>query len=373
MLHDPVRRHTHQALTHAIAADAAARDADGGFPRRGFEALERYGHIARPPRGPGRSLELLCLLSAVGRGDLNVGRIFEGHVNALTLVDQCGSASQKTALLGEAAKGAIFGVWNTDRPGDPLRLDGDRLHGAKSFASGVDGLTAAIVTVDTADGRQMLVVPTAGLVVDRTWWNPSGMRASGSHVVSANGLAVTEEMMLGKPGDYIAEPWFSGGAIRFLAVQTGGLHAVFDCALDHLEATGRGASPYQAHRLGLMAAAVQTSYGWLTAGAEAWEQAMRGIGDRAAAQRFIATVQGARAVVERAALDVLELAERAVGAAGFNAPHPLERLDRDLRTYLRQPNPDGALAAFGEAVLEGAWRPGFPPHAPHADRSAARC
>ena len=27
------------------------------------------------------------------------------------------------------------------------------------------------------------------------------------------------------------------------------------------------------------------------------------------------------------------------------APHPLERLIRDLRTYLRQPNPDAALAA----------------------------
>ena len=39
------------------------------------------------------------------------------------------------------------------------------------------------------------------------------------------------------------------------------------------------------------------------------------------------------------------------------APYPLERLMRDLRTYLRQPNPDGALASVGAAVTEGVWLP----------------
>jgi len=42
------------------------------------------------------------------------------------------------------------------------------------------------------------------------------------------------------------------------------------------------------------------------------------------------------------------------------APHPLERLIRDLRTYLRQPNPDRALAAVGTAVSNGSWAPGQP-------------
>ena len=40
------------------------------------------------------------------------------------------------------------------------------------------------------------------------------------------------------------------------------------------------------------------------------------------------------------------------------APHPLERLMRDLRTYLRQPNPDGALAMLGTAIADRAWAPG---------------
>jgi hypothetical protein len=55
---------------------------------------------------------------------------------------------------------------------------------------------------------------------------------------------------------------------------------------------------------------------------------------------------------------VLDEAERAVGAAGMIAPHPLERLVRDLRTYLRQPNPDGALTSLGSSIANGIWVPG---------------
>jgi hypothetical protein len=68
-------------------------------------------------------------------------------------------------------------------------------------------------------------------------------------------------------------------------------------------------------------------------------------------------MNAARGAIERAALNVMELAERSVGAAGMMAPHPLERLMRDLRTYLRQPNPDGALASIGAAVTNGVWLP----------------
>jgi hypothetical protein len=37
---------------------------------------------------------------------------------------------------------------------------------------------------------------------------------------------------------------------------------------------------------------------------------------------------------------------------GLLRPHPVERLGRDLRLYLRQPAPDAALATAGAYVLE---------------------
>jgi alkylation response protein AidB-like acyl-CoA dehydrogenase len=67
--------------------------------------------------------------------------------------------------------------------------------------------------------------------------------------------------------------------------------------------------------------------------------------------RVSAYVNLARSAVERAGLDVLELVHRSVGLAGFLRTHPIERVSRDLATYLRQPAPDRALTAAAAYVL----------------------
>lgn len=351
-----------RGLSQAIAGHAAARDADGGFPAEAFAELVQRGHVAAPPLGSAEMGVLLRLLAAVGRGDLSTGRIYEGHVNALALVESHASPVQRRALRDVAAAGGLFGVWNTDDPADPLRIDGDHFAGRKTFASGVDGLARAIVTVDDPAGRQMFVVPVAALGVDRGWWRPLGMRASGSHVADLSGIRVDPSWRLGPPGAYVAQPWFSAGAIRFLAVQVGGMHAVLDIAVAHLGGAKRAANPHQALRLARMGAAVETGYLWLARAADLWSAAARDESDGSAG-RLLAAANGARLVVEGAALSVLEEAERAIGAAGFIAPHPFERTMRDLRTYLRQPNPDGAAEAFGAAIAGAAWQPGTEPGA----------
>jgi alkylation response protein AidB-like acyl-CoA dehydrogenase len=185
-----------------------------------------------------------------------------------------------------------------------------------------------------------------------------GMRASGSHVVDFTGLRVEPGWYLGQPDAYVAEPWFSAGAIRFVAVQVGGMHALHDIAAAHLRRTDRAGDPYQAHRLARMGIAVETGYLWLDRVGAAWTEAARDPTAEAPARRLLAAANGARLAVETAALGLLEDAERAIGAQGMIAPHPFERRMRDLRVYLRQPNPDGAAAAFGRAIAAGDWTPG---------------
>ncbi len=344
-------------LSRRIGEGAAARDVDGAFPTAAFDLLRGAGLLSKPPIGPDAMKALLRLLAAVGRGDLSVGRIFEGHVNACYLIDRYGSDTQKRRFEEIAAGQGIFGVWNTDAPDDPLRLDGTRLAGKKTFASGVDGLSHAIVTVAGEQGRQMIIVPVDALPVDRSWWRPVGMKASGSHIADMTGSQVRPDWLLGQPDDYIAQPWFSAGAIRFVAVQVGGMHAVFDCAAEHLIRTNRATNPYQAHRLARMGAQVETGYLWLDRLSEAWATAASN--DHAAEPQayLMAAANAGRLVVETAAMSVLAEAEQAIGAAGMIDPHPFERLMRDLRTYLRQPNPDGAAAAFGAAIASRQWSP----------------
>lgn len=343
-------------LIAAIAADAEVRDADGAFPAAAFAALQAAGLTGEPPLEQHDIGGLLRILADIGRGDLSVGRLYEGHVNAVLLIRSFGTVVQQCTYKQVAAKGGLFGVWNTDAPDDPLRLEGGRLVGKKSFASGVDGLSHAIVTAADGGRRRMFVVPLDGLSVDRSWWRPLGMRASGSHIVDFTGLALEPDCMLGEPDDYIRQPWFSAGAIRFAAVQAGGMHGVFDTALQHLRDTQRADAPHQAHRIARMGIAVETAYGWLDRAAEAWA-AIRD-GEASSGEWAIATANATRSAIEACALAVLEDAERSVGLGGLVAPHPLERKIRDLRTYLRQPNPDGALTALGAAIAASFWSPG---------------
>lgn len=344
-------------LAAEIGRDGPARDADGSFPAHAFATLSAAGLIARPPVGTHEMRALLRLLAAVGRGDLSVGRIFEGHVNVCYLIDRYGTDTQRQRMAEIAAADGVFGVWNTDMPDDPLRLEGTRLFGKKNFASGIDGLSHAIVTVTSEAGRQMILIPVGKLGVDRDWWRPLGMRASGSHIADMTGLEIEADWLLGQPADYITEPWFSAGAMRFVAVQVGGMHAVFDTAVEHLIGTKRSTNPYQSHRLAEMGAQVETGYLWLERLAQAWAFAAANPHAPEAQAYLTAAANGGRMVVEAAALAVLQDAEQAIGAAGMIAPHPFERIMRDLRTYLRQPNPDGAAAAFGEAIARREWAP----------------
>ena len=306
---------------------------------------------------------LLTTLRHVGRGSLPAGRIYEGHANALLLIERYGTDAQRAQAAAEAKAGHVFGVWNTEA-GDgvtfqPLPGGGLRLSGAKTFCSGATapggpygaGVTRPFVNGARPDGLwQMAVVPMdeAGARVDPSWWRAEGMRASASARVDFSGVEVGPDRVIGAPGDYLREPAFSGGAIRFAAVQLGGADALAAAAVEHLQALDRlGSSPprpggeAQQLRLGRLATATETGALWLLGAARLLERPGVPVADQ------VSYVQLARGAVERACLDVLEHADAAVGARGLGRPGVLERVGRDLRLYLRQPNPDGALMAGG--------------------------
>jgi alkylation response protein AidB-like acyl-CoA dehydrogenase len=221
------------------------------------------------------------------------------------------------------------------------------LAGGKSFASGAGLVAYALVTARHPDGgRQMLVLPMADHAgrIDRGSWQPMGMRASMSFHVDLDGLAVDSDAFLGAADDYLAEPWFSAGCIRFLAVQLGGALALLRTVHGHLRRTGRAGDPYQIERFARMRVAVETGRLWLDRAAAAFD----GTGT---AEEIIGTANMARHAVEQASTLTMELAGRSVGVQGMLAPHPLERLMRDLSTYMRQPAPDAALASVARAAL----------------------
>ncbi len=307
----------------------------------------------------GRAAELDDL-RAIGYRDLVLGRLLEGHGNALALIARCGTASQRTAADRDAAAGALFGVWNT-APANGVRTetasDGSvELHGRKSFCSGAGTVARALITARDADGSsQMLLVPMDRVTthIDPASWAPLGMLESDSFAVDFTGVRLERDALIGGVDDYDRQPWFGAGAARFVAVQAGGIARLADefAAFAVRRATGDDA--LQMTRLGECAVAAQTAAHWVRACAEAWA-AWDARPDAERQRTLQVTVDAARTATERAALDVLERVERGVGARGLLAPEPFAPLVRDLRMYLRQPAPDLAVARVGRDAFERA-------------------
>ena len=154
--------------------------------------------------------------------------------------------------------------------------------------------------------------------------------------------------MIGVAGDFMRQPHFSGGAWRFCAAHLGAMERLVDLFRDHLVARHRGEDPYQLKRLANCIASAKTAGYWVH------EAARRLSVEEADAASVVAFVNLTRMVTERCALDVMESVQRGVGLVSFIRPHPIERISRDLATYLRQPVPDLAMSDGARAFLASA-------------------
>ena len=354
-------------LIGRIADVASETDDDGTFPEEVFGWLAKAGLLAVTL--PGGNLDdnssntagLLQLLKRIGTGNLSVGRVYEGHINALNLIGLYATPDQKRAWYDDAAQHhRLFSVWNTQAN------DGVRIHamgngryvleGSKTFCSGSGWIGRPLVTGELIGGEQtgwqMCVIPTERVKIipqDARFWQPLGMRASVSYKLDFAGVELGDDDLLGQPGDYFRQPQFSGGAIRFAAVQLGGAEALFDATRALLASMNRTDDSFQKTRLAEMAYLIESGNQWIdTAGRKADEWRKRG----AEADRIVAYANMTRTAIEEICLRVMQLAERSVGARGLMRPLPFERIHRDLTFYLRQPAPDATLADIGQYVLK---------------------
>ncbi len=350
-------------LSEQMAGIAHQTNESEGFPHQEFDWLAAAGLLEVVlPKQPlsfqqQNTASLLQLLKLAGKGNLSVGRIYEGHINALYLIHLFARQTQKKNWYDTLQQSKhIFGVWNTEAQ-DGVSIikqpDGSyMLKGAKTFCSGASWVTRPIVPGKligedgTHLGWQMCILPMEKVhqeAIDPSFWKPMGMKSSVSYKISFEGITLTEDDLLGKPNDYHQQPHFSGGAIRFAAVQLGGAEAIFDATRHYLQTLNRTDDPYQKMRLGEMAILIETGNLWLR---QAGEQADQHSEEDATINYANMT----RTAIEKICIEIMQLAERCVGARGLLQPHPFSRLHADLTTYLRQPAPDAALAQVGHYV-----------------------
>lgn len=354
-------------IGQASLSEAAETDAITSFPENTLKKIKSSklltASVAKEFGGrdlgltSGTSLALLTILKNIGKGNLVMGRVLEGHINAQILINQFGNLEQKKLFSAEAFEGKLFGVWNT-QAADGTFLTKKRkgtyfLNGSKTFATGTDYVTRPIVTAERKDGSwQMCVVPfnKETVRIDASWWKPMGMKSSRSFKITFMNKTVPKINILGTGGEYYQQPGFSGGAVRFAAVQLGAAEQLLDETKKYLVSLKRIEDPFQKMRMGQMAILIESGNQWLNGAASRMDYylskptKMRG-------DNFIIFTNMMRTAIEQICIDVMNLCQKCVGARGLNKPYHFERIIRDLSTYLRQPAPDAVLADIGGYIL----------------------
>lgn len=312
-----------------------------------------FNRLIDDPRTPEDCLKLLEKLFQLGQTNLSMARLAEGHVDAVQIVARYGTDIQRWHLGEALTDGALLGVWNAPHRELPLRVREGELCGAKSYASGAGTITHALVTAEAGGASSQLILLDLERQIpklDRKFWCPIGMKPTATFQVSWDRIAVEPTQLVGEAGAYEREPWFSAGALRFVAVQAGAITAIVQETVRHLEERDRTSNPFQQERLAKMLI-LQRS---VTASLEKASDRVDGdVGE------LLAEVALARCTAYRFGDEVLKLAQQSVGLQGLMENHPLSEKLTDLMVYLRQPGPDAQTVKAAQALADGLLEPGW--------------
>ena len=334
-----------------IARSADEFDRCPRFPAEAFTRLGAAGVLGAHLGGDGQSAfaDELRLVRAASRADGSVGRILDGHLNAVERLLLSAPGVLDEPERSQIAGGhLLLGVWGADPErgeGEPAVLregpDGARLHGVKTFCSGAGGVQRALVVArDAVGGRRLAYVDvTSGVSIDREWYRAEGLRSSESHRVMFDGAEVLA--VLGGDGEMLREPWFSRDAIRTSATWAGIADSVVAATVAWLGQRGAsGQLPGLA--VGRMRVAASTIDRWL-------EYAGR-LADRD--QPLVDASIEARWAIASACREIAAEAATACGSRPLATGGPLSRGRRDLDLFLLQHRLEPKLAAHGTAAIE---------------------
>lgn len=329
---------------HRGVLDLTSRAA--GVDRVGDGAAERVADRVRAEAGAwsipaaGHRLETWRALAALGRADLALGRLVEGHVDALRILAEAGR---------EPVPGAVYGVWASASGGTGLTATGKAgggwsVDGTMRYCSGAWSVDRALVVVSAADGKRLMdvdvrtaQVPRGSLTRDDSTWPAVGMDVTRSVDIAVAGLAVSPADAVGEPGFYLDRPGFAAGGVGVAAVWLGGAAGVQDCLVRVLAAAPDRVTAHQQAHLGAMAVAL--------AGADSL------LGELADQPLAPADAGAARTAVELVVEDVLRRAPRVSGPTPLCRDADFGHRLADLQVYVRQHHAEVDYEHLGQALL----------------------
>jgi alkylation response protein AidB-like acyl-CoA dehydrogenase len=293
-----------------------------------------------PLPGSGSTWHRFSCLAERASLDLSLGRLCEGHADAVAIL-----AEAEMKPIGSAS----YGVWASRSSAATTFAErvkgGWRLSGRKEFCSGARTLQRALVTAASEQGHLLFDVDVnehVASVVDDSW--PSvGMAASMSETVEFSGSIVKDDHVVGPADFYLQRPGFWFGATGVAACWFGGSVAFVNDLLKwvKLEPTDDVLVD-----LGRCVSALETMRHALRSAADAIDDDPS---DDSGHAKFRALVT--RQIVHGAALTVLEKVASAGGARPLSLDGDQSRRAADLYVYLSQQHGSADAAELGRTLM----------------------
>lgn len=288
-----------------------------------------------PLPGSGRTAERFLALHALGREDLCVARLVEGHLDAVAILDEIAGI--------RVEPGERWGVWAAQPPGPALcaRRTGGRwvLDGPKPYCSGAHSVTHALVTADTEDGRRLFAVRVAqaGVRPVPGSWQAIGMAGSDTPDVE---FTEVEGTPVGEVDAYLDRPGFQHGGIGVAACWLGGARAVAETL--YASARRRTHDAIAAAHLGAVDMLLSSAATVLERAADDIDADPLDVlgGARMRSLRV-------RALADLVCTQVLDHVGRATGAGPLCHDPRHARAAADLSVYVRQHHAERDLAELG--------------------------
>lgn len=297
------------------------------------------GFLELPLPGYGNTPRRWAGLADLGRTDLAVARLAEGHTDAVAILAEAGRAPEA---------GALYGVWAARPGGRGASLQassaGTALSGTVRFCSGARVVDRALVIADDAGGAGRVLVDVAiepaSARADPDSWNAAAMAAADTLDVCFDGVPVRPGDIVGGPDWYVDRPGFAAGGGGVAAVWWGGAAGLVDRAVAHLPSAP---DAHQLAHLGELDALLQAADALLVRVASAVDE--RPLGDHALGAARV------RCAVERVVREVVDRVPRMLGPGPLSTDGELAATLADLGIYVRQHHGERDHAALGAAVL----------------------
>ncbi len=369
-----------QKLSGTYFYDRAEKhDIEAVFPKQNFIDLKEAQFMALMANkkngghginhNNGNIVDQWQITKEFAKADMAFARCWEGHSNAVLLIDQIANEQQKERWFnGIIENGDIWTAWSGEpqvkKPGQKLNFgtqiqeieNGFIVNGTKIFCTSATGADWAILFVSPSGpgGARhnsgdsdviMLACPLddPSIKFDDSWWNPIGMKASVSYLVHFNKTFIPRENLMGYPGQYLKEDWQVKLTPQYAATYLGGAEAAYDYTLKYIKKQNRESDPYVQHRIAKMSMNIDTCNLWLQKTSDHW-----GYGE---VEKAKLASNISRYYIEQLATETVQHAIHICGARSMIRPSVLERILRDLSFYTRHDNHDNVLATIGRSIL----------------------